>query len=384
MDKLKLIYDDPALTTKNKKVLASRAGVTQATAAKFLKSLAAVQVTQKPLPASQILHVPTAGVSGTYLCDVMYLKDYAGVNQKRSAIFLVVHVNTRFTYARGLVSPITSKKAADALTSILKEIDASEPWKKMKVLRSDGGAENLGDLQIVLKKHKIEHEKVEASTHEQLARLDRIVGSIRMLIGELFSKNNNHVWFKYLDAIMSNYNTREHTTLTKILGRSTSPSQVTAVDESLIQIHDAGVKESVRLKVPDYPPGTHVRLLMRRTSEGAKALKMGTKLNDQTFTSKVYQILARVGPNSYSVNTTGNDAKIWPYHALQVVDVTKTVAQPPAKKVNKKVVSAQRLESQNIPVKEQKANMVTAKTRSSKVATRSTKKVNYRSLAGLT
>ena len=183
MEKLQLIYDDPALTTKNKKILASRAGVTQAVADKFLKSLAAVQVTKKPLPASQIHHVPTAGVSGTYLCDVMYLKDYTGKNQKRSSIFLVVHVNTRFTYARALTSPVDSAKAATALKSILKKIDESEPWKKMKILRSDNGGENLGNLEAVLKKRGIEHEKLEARTHEQLARLDRIVGSIRMLIG---------------------------------------------------------------------------------------------------------------------------------------------------------------------------------------------------------
>ena len=35
----------------------------------------------------------------------------ARVNQKRSAIFLVVNVNTRFTYARGLISPITSENS---------------------------------------------------------------------------------------------------------------------------------------------------------------------------------------------------------------------------------------------------------------------------------
>jgi hypothetical protein len=205
-----------------------------------------------------------------------------------------------------------------------------------------------------------------------------------MLIGELFAKNNNHVWYTYLDAIMSNYNTRPHTTLTKILKRPTSPFEVTESDESRLQIHDAAVKESVKLKVPDYAPGTHVRLLMRRTSEGAKAQKLGTKLNDQTFTSKVYQILARAGPNSYEVNTTGNDAKIWPYHALQVVNMATTVAQPASKKVNKKVVSAKRLESMNISEAEQKANIVPTKTRASKVSTRSSKKaVNYRELSGL-
>ena len=109
-------------------------------------------------------------------------------------------------------------------------------------------------------------------------------------------------------------------------------------------------------------------------------LKMGTKLNDQTFTSKVYKILGRSGPNSYEVNTTGNDAKFWPYHALQVVNVGTTKAQPTQKKVNKKVVSAQRLESRNISLEEQKANVVGTRLRS--VGTRA-KKVDYRKMAGL-
>ena len=166
-------------------------------------------------------HVPTAGVSGTYLCDVMYLKDYIGVNQKRSAIFLVVNVNTRFTYARGLISPITSQKAATALKSILDEIDASEPFKKMKILRSDGGAENLGELQSVLKKRGIQHEKLEARTHEKLARLDRIVGSIRMIIGELFSKNNNNVWY--------------HSNMIPMLEISVSPYRERTGDTHMVQ-----------------------------------------------------------------------------------------------------------------------------------------------------
>ena len=387
MDRLKSVYENPAATTKNKRILADRAGTKQAEADKFLKSLAAVQVTQKALPSSQIHYIPTAGPSGMYLCDVFYLKDYLGKNQKRSSVFTVMNINTRYAYSRALTSPVTSKKAADALKSILTEINKEgkkQSWKKMKILRSDGGAENLGDLQVVLQQHGIEHEKLEAHTHERLARLDRFHGTLRRLIGEVFAKNNNNVWYTHLNEIMMNYNEREHETLSKILKKLTSPSQVTESDESRLQIHDAKRKEEVRSKVPDYPPGTNVRLLMRRTSEGAKARKMGTKLNDQTFSSKVYQILARAGPNSYEVNTTGLDAKIWPYHALQVVDMATNVPQPVAKKVNKKVVSANRLEAMNISEAEQKANIVSTRTRASKVSTRSSKKaVDYRELAGM-
>jgi hypothetical protein len=381
MERLNQIYSNPATTTKNKKILAARAGTTQAEASSFLKSLAAVQVTKKA-PTTSIMHVPTTGVKGSYACDVMYLKDYAGVNQKRMAIFVVAHVNTRMLYCRALTM-VNSKKTAEAMASILAEINIGAPWIRMTTLRSDGGPENKGELAALLAKYKIKHEILEARTHEKLARLDRIVGSLRQLIGELFAKNNNHVWYKHLDSLVLNYNTRPHSTLTKILKISTAPYQVSESDEIKIQIHDAGVKEEVRLKVPVYPPGTSVRLLVRRTSEGAKLLKMGTKLNDQTYTSKIYQIVDRHGPNSYTVNTTGNDPRVFPYYALQVVDTVKTREQPAPKKVNKKVVSAQRLEAQNISVKEQKANVVSARTRSSKVATRSKKKVDYRDLAGL-
>jgi hypothetical protein len=381
MDRLRVIYGNPATTSKNKRILAERAGTTQAEADRFLKSLAAVQVTKKAAP-SKILYVPTTGVKGSYACDTMYLKDYAKVNQKRMAIFVVIHVNTRYAYCRALTS-VTSGKTAQALESIIKEINADEPWKRMTVMRCDAGAENRGELEMVLKKHKIEQNFLEARTHERLARLDRFVGTLRQLIGEVFATNNNNVWYKHLDAIVKNYNHRTHDSLTKLIGVKTSPAQVSQSDETRIQLHDAKLKEEIRTKVPNYPPGTHVRLLMRRTSEGAKALKLGTKLNDQTYTSQVYQIVDRVGVNSYSVNTTGNDPKIFPYHALQVVDMAKTKPQPAPKKVNKRVVSAQRLEAQNISVKEQKGNMVAARTRGSKVATRSTKKVSYRSMVGL-
>jgi len=173
-----------------------------------------------------------------------------------------------------------------------------------------------------------------------------------MMIGELFAANNNHVWYPHFDDLMKNYNTRRHESLSKALFRSASPASVSASDEIFLQKQDGKKVEEIRAAVPDWPPGTNVRLLVSRTNAGAKAA-IKTKSNDQSFTSQIYQIVARNGPNSYQVNTTGLDPRVWPYHALQVVK-GPVVAQPVAKKVNRAVVSAKRQEAQSISAEEKR------------------------------
>jgi len=359
--------------------LAERAGTTQAAAKRYLDSLASVQVTKQVAPASKILYVPTFGPTGRYLADTIYLRDYAGVNQKRGAIFTLLAINSRYSYSRPIVMSgkslgVTAEKTAEAFKSILEENERdakTHPFKRITSLMSDGGAENLGSLATLLKAKNISHIKLEAYTHERLARLDRFHGSLRMLIGQKSAAENNHVWFPFFNDLMENYNTRRHESLSKALFRSASPASVSQDDEIFLQRQDARKTAEIRAAVPDWPPGTNVRLLVSRTNKGAKEA-MRTKSNDQSFTSQVYQIVKRNGPNSYQVNTTGLDPRVWPYHALQVV-AAGTVEQPAAKKVNKAVVSAKRMEAQSISGEEKKGLALQYKRRPT-MTTRSMKK----------
>jgi hypothetical protein len=228
-------------------------------------------------------------------------------------------------------------------------------------LVSDGGAENQKELKTLLTAKKIEHIQLEAYTHERLARLDRFHGSLRMLIGEMFASNNNHVWFPFFNEIMENYNTRRHESLSRALFKSTSPASITADEEKFLQTQDAKKTAQIREQVPDWTPGTNCRLRYSFTNKGAKE-EVRAKSNDQSYTSEVYQVVKRAGPNSYEINTKGLDRRVWPYHALQVV-AAGTVPQPVAKKVNRAVATAKRMESQNISGPEKRGLALSSKRR---------------------
>ncbi len=63
--------------------------------------------------------------------------------------------------------------------------------------------------------------KIEARTHERMARLDRFVLSLRWLIKNHFVQNNTNRWIDGLQDLITNYNTRKHKLLKK------SPAKVT-------------------------------------------------------------------------------------------------------------------------------------------------------------
>ena len=380
--KLKLTYDNPKLMTKNVEDLAQRAGTTQASAKRYLDSLASTQVSKQVAPASKLLYVPTFGPTGRYLADTIYLRDYAKVNNNYGAIFTLIAANSRYSYSRPIVmNPgsrsrgVSAAKTAEAMISILEENardSKTHPFKKITSLVSDGGAENQKELAALLRARNIEHIKLESYTHERLARLDRFHGSLRMLIGQKFAAENNHVWYPFFDALMENYNTRRHDSLSRALFRSASPASVSADEETFLQRQDAKKTAAIREQVPAWAPVTNVRLRYSYTNKGAKE-EVRKKSNDQTYTSEVYQVVKRAGPNSYEINTDGLDRRVWPYHALQVV-AAGTVVQPVASKtVNRKVVTAKRMEAQSISGEEKKGLALQYKRRPT-MTTRSMKK----------
>jgi len=259
---------------------------------------------------------------------------------------------------------VSAAKTSEAFKSILEENERDakkDPFKRITSLVSDGGAENQKELATLLRAKKIEHIQLEAYTHERLARLDRFHGSLRMMIGELFAANNNNVWYPFFDSLMKNYNSRRHESLSKALFRSASPASVSASDEKFLQTQDAKKTAQIREQVPDWSPGTNVRLRYSFTNKGAKE-EVKAKSNDQSYTSEVYQVVKRAGPNSYEINTKGLDRRVWPYHALQVV-AAGTVPQPVAKKVNRAVVAAKRMEAQSISGPEKRGLALVSKRR---------------------
>lgn len=378
MSELLKVYKDPRLTSRNPATLAKRAGVTIAAAKSFLRDREEAQVRKRAARLKKAAFVPTGDERGVWIGDTIYLNDYAGANKGRSAIFTVIETNSRYVYARALTAP-TSAQVAAAMESILEENERDQPKvAPILKLRTDGGPEFAGAFSRLLEESKIPHEKTGAGTHERLARLDRFHGTLRRMIGELFALTNSHVWVDALPAIISNYNTRPSRAL-DAAGKHLAPADIGPEEEQKLREADLLRAAEVRKMIDEsgVGPGARVRLLYSRTKAGSK--DKFAKSHENPWTTEIYNVISRAGPNSFLVEVPAGEIPVWPFHSLQVVRKALRSTEK-GEKVDKKVVRAQRMESRNISAEEVKeAQKAPARARSARA-----KKVDYRALAGLT
>ena len=354
-------YDNPRLTTRNPAILAKRAGTSVANAKRFLNSLESVQLGKQALrpPVSEMS--PTGDKIGTYLCDVVFLKDYASLkeNQKRSCILTLLEVNSRFAICRGLKSA-SSAQTAEALEDILQQVAKIETLPKIVKIRCDGGAEFKGDFEKLCNRTSpsIEIEITQAGTHERLSRLDRFHGTFRRIIGDLFDSTDSHIWYPHLQELTANYNSRIHSAL-KPAGKNLAPEDITEQKEKKLIASDMQRASAVRSIIDKkaFADGDLVRLRVMRTREGNKA-SWAKKANDANFTRKVYTIISRVGANSYLVDVPAGEVSVWPHSQLRkAVGVSDFLNEKNEKseksekqnsKVDRKIVQAKRQEARNI------------------------------------
>ena len=357
---LREVFEDPRTTTRDAALLAQRARVTLKSAQAFLRASAASQVSRVLRRPPDDAYAPTGGHEGEYLADVIYLRDYSGVNKHRGAILTLLGVNSRYAYARGLVMDASDKsrgvsaaKTTAAMESILAE-NESDRAIPIAAVRADGGPEFKGQFAALLDQKNITLERGQAGTHERLARLDRFHGTLRRMIGDLFALTNSHVWYPHLDLLIENYNERPNRALAPA-GKGLAPKDITFELAQVLRQADSERAALVRARTDrsGVVPGTMVRLLSSRTAEGQRLRQFG-KAHEQSWTSESYPVLKRAGPNSFLVDVPSGDPKIWPVYDLQVVPAG-TVSIPSGAKVSKKVVAAERAEYQARSGPEQRA-----------------------------
>ena len=97
---MRAVYDDPATSTKDPKLLAERAGVSVAAARGFLTRQASAQIDRAYTKPPAEAFAPTGDAYGTYLVDTVYFRDEAGANDHHGAILIAIEANTRYAYAR--------------------------------------------------------------------------------------------------------------------------------------------------------------------------------------------------------------------------------------------------------------------------------------------
>ena len=353
---IKATFDDPRTTSRAPATLAARAGTTTKAAAGFLRDQAAAQITRRATRPPDEAYAPTGGPRGEYLADVIYLKDYAGVNNQRTCILTLMGVNSRYVYAEALTAA-TAPKTAEALKRILVRNAADARGgvvAPIEEIRSDGGPEMAGEFAALLKARGIPHEKGQPGTHARLARLDRFHRSLRRKIGELFARRDSHVWVDVLQDIIDNHNTSPSRAL-NAAGRGLAPAVIDQAKENTLRLADLSRATAVRQRVDTQQigPGTNVRLLTAHLKRAPRFIKG----QEATWTPELFTVIDRAGVNSYHIDVPAGENSLWPLHHLQVVK--KALGQPATAgpKINKKVVAAQRKEALAISPAEQAANI---------------------------
>ena len=347
MPSIKEVFDNPRTTSRNPATLAARAGVSRVAAAAFLRDQAASQIRKKATKPPEADYSPTGGARGEWLADVIYLREYAGVNSARECILTLLGVNSRYVYARALTKA-TSAKTAEALTEILEQ-NAEDAQggvvAPIQAIRSDGGPEFSGEFSALLLKRGIQLEKGQPGTHARLGRLDRYHGVLRGQIGQLFAARNSHVWADTLQDLADNHNTIPSRAL-NAAGRGSAPADIGPDEEELLRAYDLSRAAALRRRVDSLgiEAGVKVRLLTSALKNAPKFVKG----QEATWTPELYTVLGRAGSNTFRIEVPPSENAVWPFHAIQVVKKSLGQAKPAGAKVIKKVVAAKRMEALNI------------------------------------
>ena len=119
--------------------------------------------------------------------------DYAGVNDKRAYLLILIELNSRYAYVRAMTNAKAASAAA-AMSDILAQnsADVADGVAPILRVRSDNGSEFSGEFAELLSSRGIRLEHPEANTHERMGRLDRFVRTLRGLIGGLFDVTGSH------------------------------------------------------------------------------------------------------------------------------------------------------------------------------------------------
>jgi hypothetical protein len=228
----------------------------------------------------------------------------------------------------------------------------------------------------------------EAHTHNWLARTNRFHRTLKETIKTLFAVNKNKIWYPHLQGMIDDYNdtpsyafrkveSLKHsakTTKGKPFYRPVAPNMVeNSGPKFLSKVHEherdkaAAVHkyDGVKLTVGDY-----VRLLNPLTKGQIKLNgKFAKKSLENSWTTRVYKIIQRTGPNFWRIDDDGDEIKQWATYMLKKTTQKAYESQDQAVKTkdkeNKqaKVSRAKSKEDQNITPKEKKKATVPSRTR---------------------
>jgi len=390
---LKEVYDETH--EKNPIKLAELSGKSVSYVKSFLKkNVAELEViSDSKIDLSKVDYVPAGSYSNNhYQADITFLHDYKRLkdNKKHVGILTVLNTTTRKAYAR----PIKSTEG-NGVMNAMKEIieEARVNGTGIDILRTDNGSEFQSKFKDMLEEMGIHHEMAEAHTHNWMARTNRFHRTLKESIKRLFALNGKNIWLPHLQDLIDDYNKTPSFAFRNVESLKHEPKTLKGkpyykpvapnmVEKSgpkfLSKVHGHEVskaeavynKDSEKLKVGDY-----VRLLNALTKEQILLNgKFAKKSLENSWSTKVYKILERTGPNFWRLDEPGNEITQWATYMLKKTtkeayeNQEQAVKTKAKEKKQIKVARAQAEEERNISKKEKKTTV--SKTRGNKTITR--------------
>jgi hypothetical protein len=330
--------------------------------------------------------VPSGSKSNNhYQADITFLHDFKRLrdNKKHIGILTVLNTTTRKAYARGIKST-ENDDTVKMFGEILEEIE--KEGGVVETLRTDGGSEFQTHFKELLFDHQINHEVSEAHTHNWLARTNRFHRTLKQMIRSMFALNGNQIWFPHLQKLIDDYNKTPTQAFRNIPGFKHPPNNKNEkpyyipispaemeknTDDFKDRIHQQETKKAADVHIADgykLKVGDYVRLLNPLTKEQILLNgKFAKKSLENSWSTRVYKIIARTGPDFWRIDDDEDEIKQWTTRFLKkttkaAYDNQVEAVETKAKQNKQKRVSkAKDEEDRNIAPSERKT--VPARTR---------------------
>lgn len=230
-------------------------------------------------------------VNGSWQMDLMFPPAYKGVK----IILCCIDINTRYAYAYCFR---TKEQTHEYIKQFL--VDAEKDKREVNYIQMDRGSEFTNNkVSDIL--GEIEHRFVIKGDKAAQAIVERFNGTLRRLISNYISANNDNDWVKVFDDLLYNYNHRYHT------GIEGTPAEATYESSLARQVkqYKRAKKDFNRFSVGDSV----------RTLKNKNLFDKGR----QTWSDKVYKIVGIKGHKfildddnlyrHYEVQKVGREAK---------------------------------------------------------------------------
>lgn len=322
---LKEIYNNPE-TMKNGRdsfynIVRQKYYISKSYCFDFLKKQENYQLHLKQ-PKEKILRPSNeTQINSRWAMDFIDMQKYdCPRNRKKKWILTVIDIFSKKAFATALYAK-TAILTAEALENIIQN-NFNEIGSYPKIIQSDNGKEfKNNEVKELMKNINIKFINTPTYMPQANASIERFNRTLKNLIAQNFTKNNNILWVDDLPLLISNYNNSYHSTIKDIPNRIHDGNRDNMKQENIVKKH---VQKWVKSghNYPELKIGDKVRIHILTNAEERKNI-FAKKYNEQ-WSREIYTISKIVNSNSKLLKkmyVISNSNKQFYRHDLQKISI---------------------------------------------------------------